>query len=285
VHVPLVPPGRQPLAVAAAFDDRAVGAIRGDLVRRFLPLVLAPLVLLVVVQLLASLSLADRLRRKEEERAQLFSRALDISDRERARFAADLHDGPIQDLAGVGYALAALAPTVARPQAPLMQRIQDAVGRSVDSLRSLMTDLYPPDLHGGTLDQALDTLAEPLRQSGVGVEIDLERMPELERESAVTLYRVTREVLANVEKHARATHVTITATAAPQDEPGARERVRLVVADDGVGVDPRRLDRRREGHLGLRIVIDRVQNAGGQLTLTSSPGRGTRVEMELPTAT
>lgn len=282
-HVPLTPPGGRPLAVAAAYDDRAVGAIRGELVHRFLPLVLVALVLLLVVQLLSTLSLANRLRRKEEERAQLFSRALDVSDRERSRFAADLHDGPIQDLAGVGYALAALAPTVPAPQAPLMHRIQDAVGRSVDSLRSLMTDLYPPDLHSGTLSQALDTLAEPLRQSGVGVEIDLARMPELERESAVTLYRVTREVLANVEKHARASHVSITATPAPQTEPGAGQRVRLVVTDDGVGADPRRLDRRREGHLGLRIVIDRVHAAGGELTLTSSPGRGTRVEMELPT--
>jgi signal transduction histidine kinase len=60
------------------------------------------------------------------------------------------------------------------------------------------------------------------------------------------------------------------------------DRVRLVVADNGVGTDVRRMDRRREGHLGLRLVIDRVHNAGGQFSLTSAPGQGTRVEAELP---
>ena len=146
-----------------------------------------------------------------------------------------------------------------------------------------MTDLYPPDLNSGTLAQAITTLVQPLREAGVHVDLDLDELPDLQPEIAVTLYRVTREVLANVQKHARATQVTVTAIASAGAETGASDRVRLVVTDNGIGADPRRLDRRREGHLGLRLVIDRVQNAGGQLTLTSAPGKGTRVETELPT--
>lgn len=281
VYVPLEVPGRETLAFAAAYDNGSVSGISTELLQRFLPLILAPLILLQLIQLPAALSLANRLRRKEDERHQLFSRALEVSDRERARFAADLHDGPVQELSGVGYALGAIAPAVPAAQAPMLARIQEAVQRSVDSLRSLMTDLYPPDLDTGTLAQAVNTLAQPLREAGVAVELDLDGLPDLERETAVTLYRVTREVLANVEKHAHAQHVTITGSAVPGAEAGG-DRVRLVVADDGVGADPRRLDRRREGHLGLRLVIDRVQNAGGRFTLTSSPGHGTRVEAEMP---
>jgi signal transduction histidine kinase len=96
------------------------------------------------------------------------------------------------------------------------------------------------------------------------------------------LYRVSREVLANVLKHARATRVKLTATTLGGGRSVEGDGVRLVIADDGVGTDVRRIDRRREGHLGLRLVIDRVHNAGGEFSLTSAPGQGTRVEAELP---
>ena len=68
--------------------------------------------------------------------------------------------------------------------------------------------------------------------------------------------------------------------------PGNRARGgrpgRLVVTDNGVGTDIRRIDRRNEGHLGLRLVIDRVHSSRGRFTLTSGPGKGTRVEADLP---
>ena len=67
--------------------------------------------------------------------------------------------------------------------------------------------------------------------------------------------------------------------------PGVEPRVRLVIADDGVGVDPSRLDRRAEGHLGLRLLTDRVESLGGQLLITSAVGQGTTVQAELPVGT
>jgi signal transduction histidine kinase len=165
----------------------------------------------------------------------------------------------------------------------MMERIQQAVQRSVESLRSLMTDLYPPDLHSGTLAGAIEGLVQPLRDAGIDVDLDLDALPaDLDRETAVTLYRVSREVLANVLKHAQATRVNLTATTLGGGMSVEQDRVRLVVADNGVGTDVRRMDRRREGHLGLRLVIDRVHNAGGEFSLTSAPGQGTRVEAELP---
>ena len=283
VYIPMTLPGRPALAFEAYYDYQPVHDITNELLRRFLPLVLVPLILLQLIQLPAALSLANRLRRNEDQRAQLFTHALEVSDRERARFAADLHDGPIQDLAGVGYALGAVAPAVPAGQRPMMERIQQAVQRSVESLRSLMTDLYPPDLHSGTLAGAIEGLVQPLREAGIQVDLDLSELPgDLDRESAVTLYRVSREVLANVSKHAQATHVSVTASTTGAGGPDPADRVRLVVVDNGVGTDVRRIDRRREGHLGLRLVIDRVHNAGGQFNLTSAPGQGTRVEAELP---
>jgi two-component system NarL family sensor kinase len=218
---------------------------------------------LQLVQIPIALSLARRIKRHENDRSRLLERALSVSDRERVRFAADLHDGPIQDLAGISYALGAVAPTVVERHAPLMARVQDALQRSIESLRSLMTDLYPPDLRSGNLDQTIVTLTDRLRDEGIEVQLDLAEVPTLSEEGAATLYRVARESLANVQKHAQASTVRISLDVLQGLHGTDQPWVRLAVADDGVGVDPAKMDRRAEGHLGLRLLVDRVESLGG----------------------
>ena len=56
----------------------------------------------------------------------------------------------------------------------------------------------------------------------------------------------------------------------------------MVISDDGVGIDPSRVDRRAEGHLGLRLLRDRVESSGGTLTMTAGPKGGTVLRVELP---
>jgi two-component system NarL family sensor kinase len=281
VYTPLDVPDMPRMVFEAYYNYETVNRLADLLLRQTLPLVLIPLVLLQLIQIPVAVSLARRLKRHENERSRLLERALTVSDRERVRFAADLHDGPIQDIAGISYALGAVAPTVAERHAPLMARVQDALQRSIQSLRGLMTDLYPPDLRSGNLDQTIVTLADQLRTEGTEVELDLRELPTLGEETISTLYRVVRETLANVQKHAEAGLVRISLGLA-DTPPGAEPRVRLVIADDGVGVDPSRLDRRAEGHLGLRLLSDRVESLGGQLLITSAVGQGTTVQAELP---
>ena len=282
VYSPFDVPGHRRMVFEAYFDYDQVDRLAQRLMAQTLPLVLVPLVILQLVQIPVAISLARRLKRHENERARLLERALSVSDRERVRFAADLHDGPIQDLAGISYALGAVAPTVAERHAPLMTRVQDALHRSIQSLRSLMTDLYPPDLRSGNLDQTIVTLAEQLRAEGLDVELELADLPPMGEESVAALYRVVREALANVQKHAEADTVRISLGLVEGAQP---PRVRLVIADDGVGVDPSRLDRRAEGHLGLRLLTDRVEGLGGSLLIASGTGQGTTVQAELPLST
>ena len=244
------------------------------LLQHTLPLVLIPLVILQLVQIPIALSLARRIKRHENERSRLLERALSVSDRERVRFAADLHDGPIQDLAGISYALGAVAPTVVDRHAPLMARVQDALQRSIESLRGLMTDLYPPDLRSGNLAQTITTLADQLRETGMQVELDLGDVSALSEEGVATLYRVARESLANVQKHAQASTVRITLGLVEGSRGTDQASARLVVADNGVGVDVSRLDRRAEGHLGLRLLADRVESMGGRASHHLRPGAG-----------
>jgi signal transduction histidine kinase len=282
VYVPLHVDGKPPLVFEAYYNYDRVNQVARRLLQQTLPLVLIPLLILQLVQIPIAISLARRIKRHENERSRLLERALSVSDRERVRFAADLHDGPIQDLAGISYALGAVAPTVTERHAPLMARVQDALQRSIESLRGLMTDLYPPDLRSGNLDQTIVTLAEQVRASGTQVELDLGDVPALSEEGVATLYRVARESLANVQKHAQAEHVRVTLDLVEGGRPAEQARVRLLVADDGVGVDLAKIDRRAEGHLGLRLLADRVESLGGELTILSAPGQGTTVQAELP---
>ncbi|WP_425349242.1 ATP-binding protein [Friedmanniella luteola] len=83
-------------------------------------------------------------------------------------------------------------------------------------------------------------------------------------------------------EHAHAGRVGISVRRVGPDRPGRSALVRLEVTDDGVGVDPSRLDRRSEGHLRLRLLADRVDSLGGRLSVVSQAGRGTSVRAEIP---
>jgi len=282
VYVPLVLRDQPPMVFEAYYDYGRVERLAQQLMTQLLPLVIAPLLLLQLIQIPAAVSLARRLRRHEKERVGLLERGLAGADQERARFAADLHDGPIQDLAGISYALGAVAPTVPERQAPLMARVQEALQRSIESLRGLMSDLYPPDLQTRSLPDILTDLAEPLRADGVEVEIEADDLPTVSSESVAALYRVAKESVRNVQKHAQATHVLLAVTLVPRAGERGTDLVRLRIRDDGVGVDPSRVDRRAEGHLGLRLLRDRVESLGGRLDIVSGPSEGTLVEAEVP---
>ena len=281
VYVPLVVQG-EPLVFEAYYAYERVDSLASLLLMQIMPLVIAPLLLLQLIQIPAAVSLARRLRRHEKERTRLLERGLASADQERARFAADLHDGPIQDLAGIGYALGAVAPTVPERQAPLMARVQEALERAIESLRGLMTDLYPPDLHSLTLSRILTDLAEPLRADGIDVEVEAAELPTVSGESVAAFYRVTKEALRNIQKHAQASTVRLVLSLVDGGGAGSSERVRLLIQDDGVGIEPDQIDRRAEGHLGLRLLVDRVESLGGRLDIVSEPGRGTSVEAEIP---
>jgi two-component system, NarL family, sensor kinase len=282
VYTPLRVAGQPPLVFEAYFDYDQVDQLASRLLGQTLPLVLVPLLALQLVQIPIAVSLARRIRRHEHERSRLLEQALSVSERERLRFVADLHDGPLQELAGVSFVLGAVASTTVEQHAPALARVQHGLQRSMRGLRGLMTDLYPPDLRSGNLDESIATLAARLRDEGLQVVLDLHELPALSEQGSVTLYWTVRESLANVQKHARASTVRINLSSMEGFGPTDPARVRLVVTDDGVGFDAGKLDRRGEGPLGLRLLVDRVESLGGELVVTSVVGQGTTVHAELP---
>ncbi len=246
--------------------------------RTYAPVALGALLLLELVQIPFAWSLARRLQRQQLDRQRLLQHAVDASDAERRRIAGDLHDGVVQDLTGLTYALdaARLGPPDAGRDAELVRSTAVGLRNGIHDLRSLLVDIYPPNLAEEGLPASLTELAGRLERAGVSVELDLDGAADLPPQTAAVLYRSAQEILRNVTAHSHARQVLISATV---DAGGAT----LVVDDDGRGFDTADLERQLAGgHLGLRSLGDLVADAGGTLTVRSAPSQGTRAEVSVP---
>lgn len=253
-----------------------------DIIAAFLPLTIGALLLLLAATVPLGLSLARRVERAQVERSKMMRHALDASDLERRRIAQDLHDGVIQDLAGLGYALPSVESALAdgaHPEAQdAVERATRLVQRDVAALRALMTDIYPPDIEGEGLVAALEELARRTAdEAGMTVEVEVRPDVAPSPDAARLVYRVAREGLRNVVKHAEADRVDVRV-----DEEGDLVTVR--VRDDGRGlpVGPAGSPQPPEGHLGLRLLADTVRDLGGTLDVGPAPRRGTQLEVTFP---
>jgi len=246
----------------------AVSASASRILRTLAPPLIGGLLVLLAVQVPLAYGLARRLQRGHEERERLLARAIEASDNERRRIAADLHDGIVQDLAGVAFGLAPLAAKAPPAEQRVLNASVDRLRLGVRDLRTLLVEIHPPRLESAGLEAALDDLLSPLRSSGV--ETELEVQPT--RDDAL-VYRVVREALRNVTEHAQARRVIVAVTA-----------LGATIRDDGAGFDAaQRAQRREQGHVGLSLLEDLVTEAGGRLAVSSAPGLGTTVTLELPT--
>ena len=256
--------------------ERQAALLRAEIV----PLAVGSLLLLQLLQVPIAVSLVRRVRGQEVERADLLARSFAASERERRAIAGDVHDGPVQDLAGVSYALSALRSSVPPEQQGTVDRLVGTVRDAVRSLRRLMVDIYPPDLSGAGLVVAILDLAAPLREQGMDVQVRAEPFGNLESHAAGVVYRTVKEALANVARHASADHALVRLE---PTELQSRPAVRIEVSDDGVGLGTREGDASGDSHLGLRLVRDRLEEIGGVLTVEPRAGGGTCLVAVVPT--
>jgi signal transduction histidine kinase len=245
---------------------------------RFLPALLGALVLLEIIQIPLAYLLARRLRDRQRERSALLQRAVDASESERRRLAGELHDGPVQELAGVAFSLGAVSGRL-NGDGSAKAAVDEAAARTrgtMRDLRSMLVELYPATLHRSGLQAAVSDLLERLDRDGVETDCDIPADLELPAHVEALLFRAAREALQNVRKHAGASHVEVRV----QRRDG--EAV-LAVIDDGRGFETAGVPAGDRGpHIGLRLLSDLAEEAGGRLRLDAIPGRGTRVCLEVP---
>jgi signal transduction histidine kinase len=208
---------------------------------------------------------ADRLRR-----------SMAGAEAERRRWARELHDDTLQALGGLKVLLSG-ATRRDDPEAMrgAMREAIDQLRGDIQSLRSLIAELRPPALDELGLAPALASLAQRTSTAtGLEVRADVD-IPDEERlapELETTVYRIVQESLTNVAKHARAGAVDLSVRYEDHE-------LQVSVSDDGTGFDP---EGALDGGFGLTGMRERVELAGGELSVLPGLSAGTVVRARLP---
>jgi signal transduction histidine kinase len=279
VYTRIETPDGVPLLFETYQRASSIGERQRELQRTFAPVLLVALAGLALAIVPIAWMLARRVRSAQRERERLLQDAVAAADRERRRIAGDLHDGPVQELAGLSMRLSAAADGVPEAASQVLEEAAGGVRASVRSLRSAIVGIYPPNLGTVGLRAALSDLvaASELRGLAVSLEVDAE-VDDLDVDVAALVFRGAQEALRNAEEHAHARRVDVSVGA-------VGEGAVLRVADDGVGIEEGRLDRARdEGHVGLSILGDLARASGGELRVARGDAGGTVVTMEVPRA-
>ena len=227
---------------------------------------------------------AERMLVEHQSRLQdLASEVVLAEQRERRRLAERLHDDLGQILALSQIRIGGLREGTEGPgrHAEELEAIEALVEQAVSRTRSITCELSPPVLYELGLEPALQWLVEQFRrQSDASADLEVQGdCASLSEEARITLFQITRELLANVAKHARARHVTVALRCADGG-------VSVVVRDDGVGFEYHRLSNGASAgsstSFGLFSIRERLARHGGALHVLSRPGEGAQVTASLP---
>jgi|GEM_PF-3144363 len=223
---------------------------------------------------------ATAAQRGEQLRALVGDMAL-IEERERRRIAQLLHGDLQQLLLGARLSVEHSLDRLVDPgvHAALTTAL-DALGQATGIARSFAAGLLPPVLYEGGLVPAIRWLGrQHARTSGLTIWVDPDpTLVEVPRTQRVILFQAVSELLLNVAKHARASHVDVALRRLAGDV------VQISVSDDGVGFDASTLRGANAAQTGIGLFTnrERLEALGGRMTVASGPELGTRVTLELP---
>lgn len=223
--------------------------------------------------------LAVRTNAHAVDRERLLQRIVTGEEEHRAKSAADLHDGPVAALAGITMMLGSIAADL---PADARGTIAGATEELQKTQRDLRTHIFALSPHGldkpGRLREEVTNQLRALRERGVDVDVAIPDVVPLDRPALELVHRVCGEVLANVARHARATHVSVALVV------GGAEVI-VTVDDDGRGFTPEDVERQRaEGHFGTRFLAEKAEVARGTFVIHSDPGKGSHARLSLPAA-
>lgn len=217
----------------------------------------------------------------ENMRLNLQQRRLAVLE-ERERIGMDLHDGIIQSIYAVGLTLEHARLLLKEDTHRAGERIEQAIAdlnSTIRDIRAYILDLRPRQLHDDNLMQGVHRLVSEFR-ANTNVDVTLQGpqdgLAELGDVQSIALFHICQESLANIAKHARASHVNVTLWV-------TANRVLLEVSDNGRGFDVENI-KLTLGH-GLSNMQTRARNVGGDVEITSEKGEGTTVLAWVPAIT
>jgi PAS domain S-box-containing protein len=223
-------------------------------------------------------TLEQRVTQRTVELQQLSRQLVLAEQSERRRLSMLLHDDLQQLLVAASMRMDILSERLRGTEhESAVRRVMELVQQSIDSSRSLSHELSPPILYDSGLCATLPWLARVMDERHalqVTVHADADAEPP-DEETRISLFLSARELLFNVVKHARVEHAEMSLLR-------SGDYIRLTVEDHGAGFDATQVDRMQERSFGLFSLRERIRFMGGQLKIRSEPGRGTRVEVDLP---
>ncbi|GAB4513344.1 MAG: hypothetical protein Kow0047_24920 [Anaerolineae bacterium] len=284
-YYPMRPDIRSELCVPLKAGDRIIGVLNVETTR---PAAYTASDQYVLETIAAQIAVAiensryvRQLQQQADEMRALAIRLAQAEEMERRRLARELHDRVGQDLTALSINLNLTRGLIPAELQPLVaDRIDESMELAehiANTVRDVMSDLRPAILDDYGLLPTLRWTAERFsKRTGVRATVEGSELSErLPPEVETALFRIAQEALTNVARHAQASRVTITL------ETG-RERVRLRVADDGVGFEPTQIDRQGRPHWGIRTMRERALAIGGEVHVQSEPGKGTQVCVQVP---
>jgi len=212
-------------------------------------------------------------RKKLEEK--LFHTVIETEEKERQRFAKDLHDGLGPQLSAIKlYINTITSDMYTLHQKELMiNNVRDIINKAIDSTKEIANDIMPSILGNFGFVNALKNFCNDINKLNVvKISVDHEGYEgEMDNRTKVTLYRVATELINNTIKHASARYVFIKVR-------GKDNKIRLVYADDGEGFDVEKAMEKNSG-FGLNNIVTRIKSLNGKITFNSEANAGVVIKI------
>jgi len=222
-------------------------------------------------------------------------RILSVTEEELSRIVLDIHDGPVQNLFAALSLLSRLQNGISqlsfeqtRPEVqdllPITNQVEKLIEASLHEIKFFLGTFRPPEFHKRAFDSILRGLVFQHEEwSGHTVELTISTLPdEIALPVKIAMYRILQEALSNGYRHAKVDKQWVRVW---HDKD--KDMICMEIHDDGQGFEPPPLEgptgTEHVSHIGLRGMRDRVALVDGEFHLTSSPGKGTKIQVKVPT--
>jgi PAS domain S-box-containing protein len=222
----------------------------------------------------------DTLQQSYEEIRQLTEHLQKIREEERTIIAREIHDELGQHLTAIKMDAAWIDKKTPEEAIDIKRKLRNIIGLldgSNLSIRRILSELRPRILDDNGLFEAIEWLGRQLTETtGIAVKCTMpEKDIKVSAEIATCIFRVCQEAFTNITRYASAKNVSVSITL-------IEKNIILTIEDDGIGFDPASIQNKKSfGILGMK---ERVLSLGGKFELVSSPGRGTKIAVSLPSA-
>lgn len=256
--------------------------IRGRIQHTFMMIFWIAIFALVAVFVSGLVISANERKLADTKLKELTQRIVEFQEEERGRVSRELHDGISQILVSVKYSIELAIEKIqsgANDAIKPMEKGAKGLREAIGEVRRISRDLRPSVLDDIGLSAALEAMCFEFGER-TGIKASFQKhlfTKQLPPDVKTTLFRIAQEALTNIERHSGASEVHL-------ELMKRVDGIRMVISDDGVGFDVLRMEGRKNAFqgIGLRNMQERIEFHGGELTVWSSPDKGTVVEAKLP---